>query len=810
MSQLPEFLVTPHNHFDPTWRRCFDRPADYNGVRVRSYAEIEDLVLTRSLEMSDKGYTQSEGQVAVWRKYLERHPEALAKIREEVQAGRLCLTMAGETVQDSVLPTAEGLVRNFLVAMPDYREWCGEDHGGLKIGWVEDTFGSGPNYPQILKGVGVETVWGTRYRACPEEVFAGIDGTKITCMDHVPHAGIFSFLKYPPCPKCKGYGCSECNHTGMHLIPAVDGALVTEKLDALIQKYLAPSEADSQRAGTANADRPDTLVQDQPGIPLPSQEAPKPFIIGGEEVIVTPDVVDAVNALAGKYRGRAIVRFATSTDVYLRERDRLNRVLRDHASDEPHDLNPAMPGCYVTRIKTKQRTREVAYLLTTVESQLANAAWQTNRPVAQPADLNLAWQRVAFCQFHDSITGTLIDSGYTEIMDMLDEAEAIARRYLASRKTTPQPGFRTLPEPSHPKEVIWGPFQIRFDLKGITQILTNGRDLFASFAPVETLDVLRIGELALESDYGDPWGQRIGPLGDINRGYTRRGLGEFHDRVEVSDRAIQWHGLYQGGHKKVKKLAWTTRVELSEDGQRLNFTTKVDWDTESKRLRVLFPVASEEPTATYEVPFGFIDRKYDKSKLDYSQWKADHREFAIQNWVHKKIDANAGVALLVKGLPCVRWAPRLLDLSLVRSPEWEFSIVEPAHYEFWDIDGHRDTGLHRFEYSLWPHAQEITTTQLTREGLRYNQPEFQAPPFRIAGDVAVTAWKPAENGEGWILRLQETIGKGTDIGLEFDRPAQITSCDLLERAQRETTAASLRWRGSLHRHGILTLRIQRG
>jgi len=45
MSQLPEFLVTPHNHFDPTWRRCFDRSADYKGVRLRSYAEIEDMAL---------------------------------------------------------------------------------------------------------------------------------------------------------------------------------------------------------------------------------------------------------------------------------------------------------------------------------------------------------------------------------------------------------------------------------------------------------------------------------------------------------------------------------------------------------------------------------------------------------------------------------------------------------------------------------------------------------------------------------------------------------------------------------------------
>ena len=805
MEQLPEFLVTPHNHFDPTWRRCFDRPADYKGARIRSYADIEEIVLSRSLEMSAKGYTQSEGQVAVWRKYLERHPDALAKMREEIRRGRICLTMAGETVQDSNLPTAEGLVRNFLVAMPSYREWCGEDHGGLKIAWVEDTFGSGPNYPQLLKNVGAETVWGTRYRACPDEVFVGIDGTKITCMDHISHAGIFSIVKYPPCPECKGWGCPRCDDTGMKHFPVITKALVAEKLDALIRQHLAPVETGSQKAEMPKSDRPDTLVQDHPALPSSSQQFPSPFIIGGEEAIPDPDVVDAVNEIAKNYRGRAKVRFATSTDVYLREKDRLDRVLQSHVTDEPHDLNPAMPGCYVTRIKAKQRTREIAYLLTSVESQLANKAWEANRPVAQPADLNLAWRRIAFCQFHDAITGTLIDSAYAEMMEMLDGAEAIAHRYLAPGKTASSTAFQALSNQSLPQEVTWGQFRIRFDSKGITQILTGGRDLFQPFSPAQTHEVLRIGELALESDYGDAWGQRIGPVDNL----TQRGLGEFHDRVEISERAIRWHGVYQGGHKKVKKLEWTTIVELSDDGERLNFLTEVDWDTESKRLRVLFPIASDEPTATYEVPFGFIDRRYDKSKLDYSQWQADYREFAIQNWVHKKIDASAGVALLVKGTPCVRWAPRLLDLSLLRSPEWEFCIVEPAHYEFWDIDGQRDTGQHRFEYSLWPHARNVTTTQLTREGLRYNQPGFQAPPFAIRGEVGVTAWKPAENGEGWILRLQETLGTGTDIGIEFGEPLTINPCDLLERIQGEATSSSVRWQGHLHRHGILTLRIRR-
>lgn len=801
MSHLPEILVIPHNHFDPTWRRCFDRPADYNGVRVRSYAEIEDMVFSRALELSAKGFTHSEGQMAIWRKYLESHPEALAKIREEVREKRLCFMMAGETVQDSNLPTAEGLVRNFLVAMPLYRELCGEDHEGLKIAWVEDMFGASPNYPQILKNVGTETLWRLTYRICHEEVMVGIDGTKILCMDHLPHGAAWSIIKHPPCPECKGRGCAACDQTGIVLMMSLTKAAIMKSLESTVQNFLIPPKPGQPE------DHPLGFFGEVSRY-KPNPTAAPFFVLGGEEDVVSREAVEAVQEIAEKYRDKVTVRFGTFLEIFQRERDRLHRVLKEHASDQPHDLNPVMPGCYVSRIKIKQRVREISYLLTTAESILANQSWAEKKPVPPPGDWSMAWQRVTFCQFHDAITGTHIDCAEVEIMGMLDEAEKIARRYVKPRKAASLPKLKAVPGKSLPREVTWGPFQISFDLRGITQILTEGRDLFDPFVFTKTIDKFRIGDLALESDYGDAWGQRISPHVDPINNYSRRPLGEYNDRVEMSDRAILWHGSYQGGQKKVKKLEWTTRVELSDDGQRLNFFTDVDWDTESKRLRVLFPVASQEKNATYEVAFGFIDRSYDTSKLNYSQWNGDQREFAIQNWVHKKIDDISGVALLVKGLPCVRWMPRMLELSLVRSPEWEFCTVEPVHYEFWDMDGVRDTGRHHFEYSLWPHAGEVTTTQLTREGLRYNQPEFQVPPFPIQGDVAVTAWKPAEDGKGWILRLQETLGKGTGIKMEFGRKMKITPCDLLERPNGSDSVRAPFWQGKLHRHGILTLRIE--
>ena len=130
---MKEVLFVPHNHLDPVWRRCFDRPAEKHGITVRSYAEVEEHVINGWLKEAPKGLTFDEGQTSVWRKYLERNPGRLGELQDLAVKGILNVVLAGETVQDTVMSTAEGLVRNFLTALPVYREVAGEGHAGAPV-----------------------------------------------------------------------------------------------------------------------------------------------------------------------------------------------------------------------------------------------------------------------------------------------------------------------------------------------------------------------------------------------------------------------------------------------------------------------------------------------------------------------------------------------------------------------------------------------------------------------------------------------------------------------------------------------------
>ena len=108
---------------------------------------------------------------------------------------------------------------NFLVAMPFYHELVGRDHPGLKMAWVFDAFGNGPGHPQVLKGVGAEAGCATTYRFCPEDVWVGIDGTKVLCYDNYPAVRKGQFEKHPPCDHCAGKGCDACDGSGLDFGP---------------------------------------------------------------------------------------------------------------------------------------------------------------------------------------------------------------------------------------------------------------------------------------------------------------------------------------------------------------------------------------------------------------------------------------------------------------------------------------------------------------------------------------------------------------------------------------------------------------
>jgi alpha-mannosidase len=97
----------------------------------------------------------------------------------------------------------------------------------------------------------------------------------------------------------------------------------------------------------------------------------------------------------------------------------------------------------------------------------------------------------------------------------------------------------------------------------------------------------------------------------------------------------------------------------------------------------------------------------------------------------------------------------VLGLSLVRSPVYPDPLA--------------DEGAHAFTYALMPHAGDWHEGGVREEADDLNQPLLAAParglapgvhtPIAVSGiPAALSALKPAENGEGLVLRVYEPAG----------------------------------------------------
>ena len=786
----PNFAIIGHNHIDPLWRRGFRRAGYFNRQQIPAYIDFISLMFDNWLKLRPHGYTWSEGQASILREYLARHPERQSELRSAVKEGTLEITQAGETVQDSNLPGPEALIRNYLVAQPIYRELGAGNQDSMRIAWIEDAFGQTPNLPQILKGVGCEVVAAMRYKHPEGNFWVGLDGTRLPLLPFPTRRMIVARGRLRAnCTTCGGTGCDACGNSGLDITESFAKQDVVEQLRQFCDGFLE----DLKRTE----------------LDIPARDRATVILGADNEALPYLQLPEALREVEQLFDDKIKFKFTRFVDRWQENRKALDSE-SPAATEAFDDLNPVMPGCYITRIRLKQRNRELTNRLIQAEVKLANEAWQQGSPSNVPEEITRAWQDLCFTSFHDAITGTHIDTAYDELIELYDRVEVVAEKHLGRpNRSIPLPAHHTNAADS--TTIKWGDFECSVEKSGLRQCLYKGLDLFGKSEATWQQPFWHIGELCLESDFGDAWGRRIEPLGITSNLLNTVALGTMQHLMNVEDDRVSWYGSYRGGHKKVHELKWRTTLKPSDDGCRLDFYIDVWWNTESKRLRAILPVASEATDAAWEVAYGHLTREFNGSALNYTQWHANEMEYPAMNWTWRTtpgVAPESGVAILNRGLPSVRWMPHRFDISLLRSPEAEFCQQEQSSWECWDNDGQRDTGHHQFAFSIYPHATTITPHEITQAGLAFNGGLISNLPFEAKGPVTVSAWKPAENGTGWVLRFYETNGAAGTAQLHFPEAVIISACDLLERPTGTETRTK-DWQTDLKPFEIQTLFVQK-
>ncbi|MFS0726147.1 alpha-mannosidase [Paenibacillus sp. 1P07SE] len=269
--------------------------------------------------------------------------------------------------------------------------------------------------------------------------------------------------------------------------------------------------------------------------------------------------------------------------------------------------------------------------------------------------------------------------------------------------------------------------------------------------------------------------------------------------------------VQQGETADILRMSWSLSASTIEqeivfrhhDG-RIDFVTRVDWQESHKLLKVAFPVEVLSDQATYEIPFGAIQRKTHRN----TSWETAQYEVCGHRWADLS-EQGYGVALLndckygydVKG--------STLRLSLLRATGWP--------------DPGADRGEQFFTYSLLPHSGSWQDADVVKRGCELNQPLQAQPtpahegplPARHAfldldsRQVILDTLKPAESGDGYVIRLYESGGGRERISLQLPEPGAAQETNLLERPLGELSSEGGRIVLSMKPYEVKTVRIGR-
>lgn len=226
---------------------------------------------------------------------------------------------------------------------------------------------------------------------------------------------------------------------------------------------------------------------------------------------------------------------------------------------------------------------------------------------------------------------------------------------------------------------------------------------------------------------------------------------------------------------------------LDRDDPRLHLSLASDWfqrgtpETGIPNLRLALPLALTGTTASYEIPFGAVDRV-----------TPPDQEVPALRWA--KIAGDIGqsrAALLVVndckyGHACTG---STLRINLIRSS--------------YDPDPLPEIGHHAMSFSLEPVAADLSTADATRRAQAFAAPLLPVATGVHAGrlspttallelqgrDVVLSGIKFAESGPGLIVRVYETAGAAAKAAVAFDTrlaaPVEAKGVDLVERPLKE-------------------------
>lgn len=712
-----EISAVGHAHIDSAWlwpvRETIRKVA-------RTTSSMTDLIG----ETDDFVYGMSSAQQYAWLK--EHRPEVYEKVKAAVAAGRF-LPLGGMWVEsDTVMPTGEAIVRQFLYGQRFFEQEFGIRSKGV---WLPDSFGYSPALPQLIRRAGFEwfftqKISWNQVNRFPHHTFAweGIDGSRI--LSHFPSMDTYSSQLSGAEVARASRQFRESRKANGSIAPVGwgdGGGGTTREMTGKARRL-----ADLEGSAKVCWEHPDAFFD------RARQQLPQPPVWVGE--------------------------------LYL-------------------ELHRAT---LTSQHKTKQGNRRTEHLLNEAELWAAAAAFWTG--AEYPYDeLDALWRQVLLQQFHDILPGTSIAWVHREAVEqyarVASEAEELIRRSLAALAREgddavvfnpapiPQAGVAALgagvpvtgsgsvsAEPDDGGYVLDnGLVRIAITAEGLITSavdLATGRDAIPARAEANLLQ--------LHQDFPNMW-----DAWDVDRYYRNR----VDDLRAVASLTLEREA---GAVTVVVARAFsrskvTQRITLRAGSRALEFAQTTDWHEAEKFLKVAFPLDIHADHTAAETQFGYAKRVTHTN----TSWEAAKFETSMHRFVHIE-EPGFGVALttdstygydVTRDSTPERGVTTTVRLSLLRAPRYP------------DPETDQGEQTHRYAFVIGAGVEHATAS-----GLAMNLPIREVtgspvPPVVEASDgMLVSAVKLAADRSGdLIVRVYEPYGRRASGSVVFGQAVSAVS-----------------------------------
>ena len=836
MLQQATFHLTGNSHIDAAWLWPRSETVD---VVKRTFGSALQLMN----EYPNYTYTQSAAQYNEW--MADKYPAMNEEIKKRIKEGRWEVVGGMWVEPDLNMPDGESQVRSILLG----KRWFQKEYGvDVRIGWNPDSFGYNWQLPQIYKRSGIDyfvtqkMTWNDTNQL-PLKLFwwEAPDGSKV--------------LTYFP----QGYGNTDLGPVRLST-DLVQARKRSPGLDEMMDLY---GVGDHGGGATRSVlDQGDHWMEPDKIVPKMKYGLAQPFFTHVEQEIATDSPTWDYKSIAQGYtypkpeEGKIAIP-TWKDELYLEYHRGVFTTQANHKRNmrdsEEWTLNAekyaslawldgdAYPNKEFTDAWKKITFNQfhdlaagsgIAVIYRDAQKDYDQVHWETNQisatalhTLAAGVDTHtangvpvlvfnpLAWQRSGVVEVsvqlpEASANGiSVMDANNRVLASEVLSSNAKTNSYnlLVEAKNLPALGYEVLHVTPGTK-----PFASDLKVNGLTMENAALRvvvdpstgcitSLFDKKSNFETLARGGCGNqlqtfVDKPRDY-DAWNIDPGTL-DHNTPIDKV------DSVELVDR---------GPMRAVIRVTRTWQsskfvqdITLYAGADKVVVANDIDWHETHVLLKAAFPLAASGPEATYEIPYGTIQRATTRN----NSWEKARFEVPAIRWADLG-DSQHGFSLINESKYGYDGQDNVLRLSLLRSP------VSP--------DPDADRGHHHFSYELYPHAGTWQSALTERAGYEFNYKLHASQVESHTGslprehsyisvapeNVVLTAVKKAEDDNGLIFRVFEWAGKQSNVVFTVPEGAtSATETNLMEKPLGSPlTVSGDKVTVPIHPYEILSLRV---